>query len=252
MRCTTSSALADRRATSTFCAPRGTPSFPSMPEVRPGATEHRPPRARPWMPVPLTLITGPANAAKAGAVLERLRAALPARPAARGADRGRRRPLPARARGRRASCSAPRCSTFPRLMREIARARRAARAPARPARARPRRPRGDRRRPAARARARRPARPASPTRAGRLFAELAALAASTPARFTAALRAWAGGGRARRTPASSPRSTRPTAAGWRRSAARRSRATPGRRSTRCAPTRRCGRGARCSSTASTT
>ena len=50
--------------------------------------------------MPLTLITGPANAAKAGAVLERFRAALAARAGARGADVGRRRALPARAGGR--------------------------------------------------------------------------------------------------------------------------------------------------------
>ena len=72
-------------------------SGPSAPIARPSD------RAPPWsVRCRSLLITGPANAAKAGAVLDRLRAALPARPAAGRADGGRRRALPARARRLRA------------------------------------------------------------------------------------------------------------------------------------------------------
>jgi hypothetical protein len=48
----------------------------SPPTQRPLAAIPADPRATLRGPMPLTLITGPANAAKAGAVLERLRAAL--------------------------------------------------------------------------------------------------------------------------------------------------------------------------------
>ena len=57
--------------------------------------------SNPVGPVPLTLVTGPANAEKAGFVLGAYRAALDARADSRGADVRRRRPLPPRAGGGR-------------------------------------------------------------------------------------------------------------------------------------------------------
>ena len=68
-----------RRPGSDVLHSRGTPSLPRCQQFVP-ARQDRPPRPPPWKPVPLTLITGPANAAKAGAVLERLRAARPRDP----------------------------------------------------------------------------------------------------------------------------------------------------------------------------
>ena len=80
--------------------------------------------------------------------------------------------------------------------------------------------------------ARRRAHPASPR--GRRPVRRARRSLVTPARFTRALRGWAAAARRPRTPRSSPRSTRPTTGGWRRSAAATSRATPAPRWTRCA------------------
>ena len=114
-----------------------------------------------------------------------------------------------------------------------------------------------------RALARSAATPGFAAAAGALFAELQR-SLVTPARFTSALRAWAGGsgagtaqwtaaaGGGRRTPASSARSTRPTGAGSSGSGGPTRRATRGRRSTRCAPPPAPGAAGRCSSTASTT
>ena len=188
------------------------------------------------MPVPLTLITGPANAAKIGAVLERLRAARPRDPllvVPTAADVAHyQRELASSnivfgARGAHLLAPDPRDRA----------PHQAARAAARLDRPRPRRPRRDRRRAAARAR--RVRRHARLRRRGRAAVRRAR---ARPRRAGALHRGAAHLGRrrrrARRTPASSARSTRPTAARWRSSAARRSRATPGRRSTRCAPTRR--------------
>ena len=59
--------------------------------------------------MPLTLVTGPANAAKAGYILERLREVLHREPLLVVPTVGRRDPLPARARGAAAWCSGPRC-----------------------------------------------------------------------------------------------------------------------------------------------
>ena len=71
--------------------------------------------------MPLTLITGPANAAKAGAVLERLRAALPRDPVLvvpTSADATHY----ARELARAGLVFGTEVTTFPRLMRDIARA----------------------------------------------------------------------------------------------------------------------------------
>jgi hypothetical protein len=70
--------------------------------------------------MPLTLITGPANAAKAGAVLERLRAALPHDPVLvvpTSADAGHY----ARELAGAGLVFGAEVTTFPRLMRDIAR-----------------------------------------------------------------------------------------------------------------------------------
>ena len=229
------------------------PSFPSMPKFVRHVRTVRPARDPGW-PVPLTLITGPANAAKVGAVLERLRAALPARPAAGGAHRAptsthyqrELAELGHRLRRRGAHLRAP----DPRDRAPHG----AARAAARAGRARPRRPRGGRRRPAAGAGRAPPRTPGFADAAGRAVRGARSAAASTPARFTAALRAWARRRRrARRTPASSAAlysAYRRTAGGARPpdlegyawAALDALRAEPGG----------VGRGARCSSTASTT
>ena len=229
--------------------PRGTPSFPSMPEVRPGATTPSATRA--------TLDARAADAHHRARQRRQDRRRpraparrAPARPAAGGPHRGRRLPLPARARElehrlRRGGAHLLAPDPRDRAPHE------AARAAARVDRARPRRPRGGRRRPAARAgRVRRHARVRRRRRAAVRRARARPRRAGAVHRGAAHLGRPAG--RARRTPASSARSTRPTAARSRSSAARRSRATPGRRSMRCAPTRRSGRGARCSCTGSTT
>ena len=202
------------------------------------------------MPVPLTLITGPANAAKVGAVLERLRAARPRDPllvVPTAADVSHyQREL--------ASSNivfGAEVLTFSRLIREIAR-RTKLRA----------RPLGW----TARDRVVRAAVAGVPLRelaasagtpgfadaAGRLFAELER-GRVEPARFTAALRTWAAGGgargvrrRARRALLGLPPHARgarpPVARGLRLGGARRAARRPGA----------CGRGARCSCTASTT
>ena len=186
--------------------------------------------------MPLTLVTGPANAAKAGYVLERLRAVLHREPllvVPTAADVAHyQRELAAGG-----VVFGAQVLTFARLVREIGRRRRALTA----------RPLGpvarDRvvraaiaRRAAARARRRRRRAPGFAAAAGALFAELQRSLVE-PRASRARLRAW--GGRAA-TPTSSRRCTRPTAAGWRRSGARTARARRGRRSTRCAPTRRAG------------
>ena len=257
------------RATSTFCAVcvhnvesalarrRSRRSAPPRHSVLPlnarsssRRGRDRPPRAPPWKPVPLTLITGPANAAKVGAVLERLRAARPRDPllvVPTAADVSHyQREL--------ASSNivfGAEVLTFSRLVREIARRTKL--------RARPlgwtardrvvraavagvplRELAGSGRR-----------RPASPTPPGGCSPSSSAPGSSrraSPRRCAPGPAA----ARARPTRASSARSTPPTAARSRSSGARRSRATRGRRSTPCAPTRPCGAGARCSSTASTT
>ena len=71
--------------------------------------------------MPLTLITGPANAAKAGAVLERLRAALSRDPC----SSSRRRPTPrhyARELAGAGLVFGAEVTTFPCLIRDLARA----------------------------------------------------------------------------------------------------------------------------------
>ena len=162
--------------------------------------------------MPLTLITGPANAAKAGAVLERFRAALPREPvlvvptpadaehyqrelAAEGIVVGARggdvRTPGARARGggRRARARRSGAVARERLVRAVvaeADLEALARSAAAPGFA------GGRRR------------RCSPSSAARSIG---------PARFTRAVRDWEAAARRRRTPASSPRCTRPTTAG---------------------------------------
>ena len=149
--------------------------------------------------VSLTLVTGPANSAKAAVVLERYRAAARAGADPRRSARRRRRALPPRARARRA------------------RARRARRVISR-ADARDRAPRRDRRSTARRARAIERAARSAPSRmrtlaalAGaaaspRFASELARFAAElelrrvSPARLGAALRAWATADAARAPP----------------------------------------------------
>ena len=159
--------------------------------------------------MPLTLVTGPANAAKAGYVLERLREVLHREPLLVVPTSARRRALPARARGRR------------RRVRRRGADLRAAGAGARPrgrswrAAARPGGPRagragGDRRCAAARARAvgrRAGVRP----RGGRAVRRAAALAGRARALHARAC----GRGAARRTPTSWPRCTPRTAGGSR-------------------------------------
>ena len=211
---------------------------------------HRPTRAPPWWSVmPLLLITGPANAAKAGAVLDRLRAARP------------RDPL----------LVVPTAADVEHYQRELAASgfvfgaqvltfrNLSARSPAAPACAR------GRSAPSARDRVVRAAIAGVPLRAlagsaampgfaraaGDLFAELQRSPRHARPLHRGAARL--GGAVARRgTPASSRRSTPRTAAGWRRSGAPTRRATPGRRSTRCGPARPRGAAGPCSSTASTT
>ena len=92
--------------------------------------------------MPLTLITGPANAAKAGAVLERLRAALAREPVLvvpTSADATHY----ARELARAGLVFGAEVTTFPWLMRELARAAGDPRKAARPARPRAGRPRRD-------------------------------------------------------------------------------------------------------------
>ena len=142
----------------------------------------------------LTLITGPANAAKAGAVLERLRAALPRDPllvVPTAADVAHYQ----RELASSGIVFGAEVLTFARLVREIAAPARAARAAARLA-ARDRVvARGDRRRAAARAGPL--GRHARLRRRGRARCSPSSSApGSTPARFTAALRTWAGRPRA--------------------------------------------------------
>ena len=138
--------------------------------------------------MPLTLITGPANAAKAGAVLERLRAALPRDPVLvvpTSADATHY----ARELAGAGLVFGADVTTFPRLMRDIARDGRRARAAARPARPRARScaPRSAT---SSCARSRpRPRAPASPTRSGTCSRSCSARW-PRPARFGAAVRAW--------------------------------------------------------------
>ena len=220
--------------------------------LRAGLTAALPPRpertrrvrARPYRGrMSLTLITGPANAAKAGAVLERFRAALARDPllvVPTFADVDHyRRELAAGGMvfgGRGRSPSAGCCAR--------SRARPACRrSAARPGGARPGRARRDRRRARAGARRRRPRRPASRPRPATCSPSSGALARQ-PARFTAPC----GRGRTRAAePGRAPTPTelaravrRPTGAGSRRSGAPTRRATRGRRSTRCARTPRAG------------
>ena len=132
----------------------------------------RPVRARPYgAAMPLTLITGPANAAKAGAVLERLRAALPRDPVLvvpTSADATHY----ARELAGAGLVFGADVTTFPRLMRDIARTagiRDAAAGPARPRAGGPRRDRAT----SSCARSRpRPPGPGFPDALGDLFAEL--------------------------------------------------------------------------------
>ena len=160
--------------------------------------------------MPLTLITGPANAAKAGAVLERLRAALAARPGARRPDVGRRRPLRPRARRRRAGLRRRR-DDLPAADARHRPDRRRARAAAGPAGPRPGRARRDPRRRAARARRLGRRARASPTRSATCSPSCSA---RSPRRRASARRCGRGArpARRRRTRASSPRCTPPTTA----------------------------------------
>ena len=153
--------------------------------------------------MPLTLITGPANAAKAGAVLERLRAALPRDPllvVPTAADvEHYQRELAASG-----IVFGAEVLTFSRLVREIAsRAGVDARPLGRVARDRVVRAAiADVR---LRALARSAATPGFAAAAGALFAELQR-SLVTPARFTSALRAWAGAAPAGAAGADSPSS----------------------------------------------
>ena len=160
-------------------------------------------------------------------MLERFRAALRARPGARGADAP---PTPTHypreLAARRASCSAPSHDVHA----ADARARGGRRACTRGRSGRSRAsgscaPRSARR-PAATRSPARPPRPGFAAALGALFAELGRSLVG-PARFGAAVRVWGRAATRRRTPASSPRSTRPTTAGSRRSARRRRRARAG-------------------------
>ena len=166
-------------------------------------------------------------------MLERLRALRAARAAARGADVGRRRPLPARAGGggdrlRRRGGDVPAAARRDRGARPASTGARWA--PWRASASCARRSRGTHlqvaRAVSARTRLRRGGRATCSPSCGRSLV--------TPARFTRALRGWAAAARRRRTPRSSPRSTRPTTAGWRASAAATRRATRAPRWTRCA------------------
>ena len=167
--------------------------------------------------MPLTLITGPANAAKAGAVLERLRAALARDPVLvvpTSADAAHY----ARELAGAGLVFGAEVTTFPRLMRDIAADRRRARAAAgRLARERVVRAAiGD---VELRELAASAAGPGFADALGDLFAELQRSLASPGALRARRCARGARPGPRRRTPASSPRSTRPTTAGWRRSGA---------------------------------
>ena len=195
--------------------------------------------------MPLTLVTGPANAAKAGYVLERLREVLHREPllvVPTSADVVHyQRELAAGG-----VVFGAQVLTFSWLVRELGRVAGVSARPLGPV-ARERVVRAA----IADARLRRlapsAAAPGFAAAAGALFAELQRSLVE-PARFTRALRSV--GRRALRA-TSSPRCTPPTAAGSRRSGAPTARARRGRRSTRCARTPRAGGGARSSSTAST-
>ena len=199
--------------------------------------------------MPLTLITGPANAAKAGAVFERLRAALPRDPllvVPTSADREHyQRELAASG-----IVFGAEVVTFERLVREIAGAAGLTVRPLGPV-ARERVVRAAVAGVPLQALARSAATPGFARAAGRAVRRAAALAGRPGAVHVGAARV--GGRRPRRaTPGSSPRSTPPTAAGWSGWGGPTARATRGRRWTRCAPRRRRGAAARSSSTASTT
>ena len=141
----------------------------------------------------LTLITGPANAAKAGAVFERLRAALPRDPllvVPTSADREHyQRELAASG-----IVFGAEVLTFNRLVREIAAAAKLSVRPLGPV-ARERVVRAAIAGVPLRVLARSAATPGFAAAAGALFAELQR-SLVTPARFTSALRAWAGDRRA--------------------------------------------------------
>ena len=198
--------------------------------------------------MPLTLITGPANAAKAGAVLDRLRAALARDPVLvvpTSADAAHY----ARELAGAGLVFGADVTTFPRLMRDIART---AGVRGRPlGRAGPRRGSCARRSTTSSC-TRSPPRAASPGFAdalGDLFAELQRSLAGAGALRRGGPRRGARPARRRRTRPSSPRSTPPTTAGWRRSARSTPTASPAPRSTSCAKR---GTAGRCCCTASTT
>ena len=198
----------------------------------------------------LTLITGPANAAKAGAVLERLRAALPREPVARRPDRRRRGHYSRELAGAGIVFGAQ-VTTFSGLMRDIARAAGTALPRA-----------GSAAWPATRV-----------VRAVVADADLDSLAASgrapgfadalaelfaelqrslvAPARFVSAVRAWRAAGTAPAHADELARSTPPTTGGWRRWAPSTPTGSPSPRWTRSAPTPPPGAAGRSSSTAST-
>ena len=157
--------------------------------------------------MPLTLITGPANAAKAGAVLERLRAALPRDPVLvvpTTADATHY----ARELAGAGLVFGAEVTTFPCPDARPRPGRRDSNPAAGAARPRAGRPRRDRRRGAARAEGLGARARASPRRSGTCSRSCSARW-RRPARFGAAVRAWREGAR-RPTPASSPRCTRPT------------------------------------------
>ena len=169
--------------------------------------------------MPLHLVTGPANAAKARRALDAQRAGAGARQPARRPAAGRRRALPPRARRGRASSSAASVHGLRPAPGDDRPSRRAPRPPARRARARARRRRGRRAdRPARAGRLggdrRLPARAPAPRRRARGAPGRPRALVARAARLGGA-----GPGRGPPTPRTSGRSTAPTATRWPASAA---------------------------------
>ena len=164
--------------------------------------------------MPLTLITGPANAAKAGAVLERLRASLSREPVLVVPTSADERHYARELAGAGLVFGAD-VTTFPRLIRDIARKAGVRGRPLRPARARPGRAGGDPRRarcasspPRRGARASRTRWPTcSPSSSARWPGRRASAPPCAPGARPAP---------PRRTRPSSRRSTPPITGGWRR------------------------------------
>ena len=221
---------------------------PSMPQFLISAPGNRRVRRRHWADAPHAHHR-PGQRRQGG---RRARAAprrAAARAGARRADAGRRRALRARAAGAGIVFGAE-VTTFPRLMRELAAAAGVRGAPLGPL-ARERLVRAAvGRRPTCTRWRRSAAAPGLPAR--RATCSPSSALARRPGALHARGARLGGRRRRRRTRASSPRSTRPTTAGWRRSARSTPTASPARRSTRCASGPPPGTAGRCSSTASTT